>query len=396
VSPKVSYYYSKAHKKWCASFSLGTALDEKRSRRVLYAATKAEVKQKAADLIASRGGQIRPRSLKTVGEYLKAWLDAVKRSLKSTTYETNESAIRVHAKPLVNIRLDALTSAQLDDLFELLEDRNVGGGMRQKLHRVLNAAFNSAVKTGLIPNNPMTGVLYPKHRAREMTVWTSEQSQAFLKACAGDRLEALYVLALTTGMRQGELLGLQWSDIDFREKQLVIRRSIQQLKTTLNVGDPKTASSRRTLNLSDRAIAALRHRREFAWAEAAHRKRRIEKARAKDKRPPTSGRTVPAPLPVDVPWVFSVAHNGGLIHKSNLRIDSFRPLITKAGVPIIRFHDMRHTAACLMLKANIQIKVVSEMLGHSDIKVTLGIYAHVMPGMAREAVEMLDRVIFGS
>lgn len=176
----------------------------------------------------------------------------------------------------------------------------------------------------------------------------------------GDRLEALYVLAVATGLRQGELLALRWCDIDLPARTLTVQRNLVQLNGRLEITEPKTAASRRRVDLPCVAVAALE----------AHRRRR------------------PA-APHPTAFVFADA-KGGPIRKQNLVRRSFRPLLGRAGLPRIRFHDLRHTAATLLLAEGVHPKIVAERLGHSSVTITLDTYSHVLKGMQREAASKLD------
>jgi integrase len=176
----------------------------------------------------------------------------------------------------------------------------------------------------------------------------------------GNRLEALYVLAVTTGMRRGELLSLKWSDVDLRNATISIRRTLTRIDNGKRValGEPKTKKSRRTINLTARAINAVK----------AHRKRQLQEMMTL------------AELREDQGLVFAT-EAGTPINPSNLRQRSLAPLLRKAGLPHIRFHDLRHTCATLLLSQSTHPKFVQELLGHAIIAITLDTSSHVVPGM---------------
>src|SRR5205807_7025156 len=184
-----------------------------------------------------------------------------------------------------------------------------------------------------------------------------------LEAAKGDRLEALYVLAVTTGLRQGELLGLHWDDIDLAGTALRVRHTLHELNGRLWIGEPKTRRARRQVDLPAIAVVALRNHRERMMIEGH-----------------------PDEL------VFCDTR-GGPLRKSNLVRRSFLPLLKRAGLPTIRFHDLRHTAATLLLAQGVHPKIVQERLGHSQISLTLDTYSHVLPGMGREAASKLDALL---
>jgi integrase len=188
--------------------------------------------------------------------------------------------------------------------------------------------------------------------------------QALLTAARGDRFYALYVLALTTGMRQGELLALQWRDVDLDAATIAVQRSLSEVNGELHHNEPKTASGRRSITLPTMAVQALRSHRAAMLAEGHS---------AADR-------------PVFCDTI------GGWMRKQNLVRRSFRPLLIAANLPTIRFHDLRHTAATMLLEAKEHAKVVQERLGHSTISITLDTYSHVSPSMQRGAADKLDAI----
>jgi len=184
----------------------------------------------------------------------------------------------------------------------------------------------------------------------------------FLKAAQNDRLHALYVLAIATGLRQGELLGLHWDDIDMQGAASSVRRQLSEDAGVLELTEPKTDKGRRRVDLPQFAVEALRAHHERMLAEGH------------------SG-----------PWLFCDSA-GNPLRKSNLLRRSFFPLLLQAKVPRVRFHDLRHSAATLLLSQGVHPKIVQERLGHSQISLTLDTYSHVLPSMQREAAAKLDKL----
>jgi integrase len=203
-----------------------------------------------------------------------------------------------------------------------------------------------------------------------MTTLVPEDARRLLDAASGDRLEALYVLALTTGLREGELLGLKWRDVRLEERALEIRGSLQRVSAGLVVVEPKTKQSRRRVGLTDAALVALRR----------HRVRQAEERLSLGAAWPNS----------DLVFTDEV---GGPIDATKLLRNSFVPLLKTAGLGAMRFHDLRHTAATLLLGRGIHPKIVSEMLGHSQVGITLDLYSHVTPTMQREATAAMDAIV---
>ncbi|HMM43469.1 MAG TPA: site-specific integrase, partial [Thermomicrobiales bacterium] len=212
----------------------------------------------------------------------------------------------------------------------------------------------------------------PRAERREMTTLSREQVERLLAATVADRDHAIYVLAVTTGLRQGELLGLRWSDVDFDAGRLAVQRSLQrQQGKGLVFVEPKTARSRRSVTLSQRAVAALRD----------HRVRQLEERLALGSEWQ------------DVSLVFPNL-TGGPMDGPTLT-GRFKAALVLAGLPVIRFHDLRHSAATLLLEEGIHPKVVQELLGHSTITLTLDTYSHVTATMHDQAATTMDR-LFGS
>jgi integrase len=203
-----------------------------------------------------------------------------------------------------------------------------------------------------------------------MTTLTPEQVRDLLVAAQGDRLEALYVLALTTGMRQGELLALRWRDVDIDRSVLQVTATLQRTSSGLTFGEPKTKQSRRQILLTKAAMAALRQHR-IAQAEE-----RLRLGPAWD----------------DHDLVFA-NEVGRPMEARNLVGRSFARLLARAKLPSIRFHDLRHSAATLMLSQGVHPKIASEMLGHSQIGITLDLYSHVIPTMQASATAALDALL---
>jgi integrase len=214
----------------------------------------------------------------------------------------------------------------------------------------------------LVAYNAARGVDKPLVPKVEMKCWDSASVATFLKAAKADRLLGMYVLALSSGMRQGELLGLQWGDIDFAASVVTVRRSLEELSGKVRLKSTKTGNSRR-IDLPPFAVDALRDHRAAMLAEG----------------------NIAAP-------VFC-APGGGFLRKGNVYRRSFIPLVTAAEVPRIRFHDLRHTHATLLLQAGENAKVVSERLGHANIRITLGTYSHVLPTMQKGAADKLQRLL---
>ena len=307
----------------------------------------------------------------SVGEYLDRFLEDVQRgSVRESTYSRDRYLVANHAKPaLGRVRLKNVKAMHLQRLYREKLDSGLSPATVQKLHHVLHKALSQAVRWDLIIRNPADAVKAPTPTPEEMRPLSAEEARRLLEAAKGDRLEALYVIAVTTGMRRGELLGLKWSDIDLENSRLSIRRTLTRTDNGKHVelGDPKTRKSRRTIPLTPHAVEALRRHleRQLAQIEAG------------------------GDLYEDQGLVFTT-EAGTPINPSNLRQRSLAPLLKKAGLPRIRFHDLRHTCATLLLLKGVHPKFVQELLGHATIAITLDTYSHVLPGMGDQASRAME------
>jgi integrase len=240
------------------------------------------------------------------------------------------------------------------------------------IHEVFHAALQGALRLNLVLRNVSDLVDPPRMTRRTLTTLTEQQAQQLVASVAGTRWEALYVLALTTGMRMGELLALRWSDINLADGSLQIHSTLFFDAGAPYFSEPKTAHSRRRIALGRRAVDALARHRELI---------KLEEMQA-------------AARWTDLNLVFPDCQ-GRPINGKNLLRAYFRPHLAHAGLPLIRFHDLRHTAATLLLGRGVNPKVVSEMLGHSTIAITLDIYSHVVPHMQQQAASIMDDVLGG-
>ncbi len=305
----------------------------------------------------------------TVGEYLTSWLETVRYQVKPSTWRRYGNFVKGHIIPaLGKIPLSKLSAQQVQMLYTKVLNKGLSTTTVHHIHGMLHRALEDALRMALIQRNVTEMVKPPRRRHHEMAILTAEQARTMLAAVVGDRFEALYVLALTTGMRQGELFALEWKDVDWQHSTLLIRASVQEDGSKFIIAEPKTAYSRRRIGLTPMALAALQTHRERIKQEKALLGAAWETA-------------------YDLVFPNTV---GGVMIPDNFVKRNFKALLRKTGLPDIRFHDLRHTAATLMLSRGINPKVVSEMLGHSDVGITLRIYAHVLPHMQQAAVNAMQ------
>jgi len=238
------------------------------------------------------------------------------------------------------------------------------------IHAVLHRSLNHALQLGLIGRNPAQAVIKPKLQKKEMQTLTDTQVPTLLLATKGTRYEALYQLAITTGLRQGEILGLIWSDLDESTRRLHVQRQLQRLPNQgLVFTEPKSAAGRRVLILGKATVDKLREHFNLLQQQ-----RMVASERWQEN---------------DLIFPSSI---GTPMEPRNLLRD-FKSLLNKTGLPNIRFHDLRHTAAILMLQQGTHPKIVQERLGHSSISMTLDTYSHVVPSMQEEVAEGMDELV---
>jgi len=345
-------------------------------RKFFYAKTRQEAARLLTNALRDRdtGLPIVGERL-TVAQYLAQWLNDIAPGLKPRSLQRYEEDVRLRIVPACGrTPLARLTAQQVQALYTAKLSEGLSAGTVAHLHAVLRRALGEAQRLGLVQRNVATLVKAPRPARHDMHTLTPEEARRLLAVAADDRLEALYVLALTTGMRRGELLALHWADVDLEDGYVQVRYTLQHLKDgAYTFASPKTERSRRKVVLTSAAAAALRRRRttqgeERAAAGLAWR---------------------------DEDLVFTNVL-GGPLRANHVLQRQFTPLLKRARLPLIRFHDLRHTAATLLLRQGIHPKIVAEMLGHSTISMTLDIYSHVIPDMQRGAAAALDRLLGGT
>jgi integrase len=351
--------------RWEGRYSVETPLGTK--RRTVYGKTRREVVKKMAG--APREESLRMDPKVTLKDYLKRWLeDSVKDSVRPTTYHRYESIVRLHVDPILGgTRLLKLTPAKIQALYRERLDSGCSPRTVRYLHVTLHKALDQALKWQLVPANVTEAVTAPRVTREEITPLSPAQVKVFLRAVEGERLEPMFVLAVTTGMRQGELLGLKWEDVDLDEGVVRVRRTLSRDGRKIIFSPPKTAKGKRTIGLTGPSVECLRRHRALQEAE----------------RPSWSE---------DLGLVFPNAEGRPRSSRGYLT-EALRDVLKKNGLPEIRFHDLRHTCATLLLSKNVHAKLVQEMLGHATISITLDTYSHVLPSMRSEAVSAMEDLL---
>jgi integrase len=343
-------------------------------RKALYAKTQAEVRARLTAALRDRdvGLPAAGDERQTLADWLHAWLAAAKPTVRVRTWRRYEEYVRIHLIPTIGrIRLARLTPNHVQQLYARKLEEGLSAQTVRHLHAVLRRALNEAVRQGVVPRNVATIARPPKAPRHEIQVLSAAQVLTLLDSLEGDRFEALYTVALSTGMRLGELLALRWRDVDLTYGRLQVRQTLHYLRAGGYVfAEPKTSGSRRSIDLTAAALDALRR----------HRVRQNEQR-----------------LALGAAWqdndlVFP-RDDGAPAMDTSITGYHHKKILARAGLPAVRFHDLRHTAASLMLAGQVNPKVVSEILGHASVRITLDIYAHVLPGMQQSAVAALDAAL---
>jgi integrase len=363
-----SIYRRSSDGRWVAALIM-----EDGRRMVRRASSRKEAAAKLELLLKARAeGQVMAADRSTAA-FLNEWLAVVKHTVAAGTFERYEQYIRVHVIPtLGRIRLARVTPQHLQRLYQGKLAAGLSPTTVNHLHTVLHGAFAEAVRWGLLPRNVASLVRPPRKAHVDVVALTVEQAQALLVAARGNRFEALFVLALKTGMRRGELLALRWEDVDLDKGMLQVRGTLRRTREGLTFGTPKTAASRRKVVLSPTSMAALR--RHQVGQDEEHR---------------TAG-----DLWQDFGLVFPNTV-GRPMEPRDLLSDVYRPLLKRAGLPPVTFHALRHTAATLLLAEGEHPKVVQELLGHAQVSITLDRYSHMTPRLMSNAAALMDRLLDG-
>jgi integrase len=346
----------------------------KRRQRKKTFTTKREAQASLTAWLASiDNGTAVERNRQTVAEMMVYWLDTYARhNCRPKTVYDYTRIIRTPIVPTLGaIQVQKLTPDALQAFYSERLAAGCGPRTVEMCHQRLSTALKQAVRLGLVSRNVCDLVTPPRVASREMATWDGDQARRFLAVAGQSAYGPIGIVALATGLRRGELLGLRWRDVDVERRTLSIRQTVGLVGTTILAGQPKTRSGRRTIPVPADVIEALRE----------HRRRQNER------------RLALGPIWQDHDLVFAAA-NGNPINPDNLRRDYAR-LVALAGVPRIRIHGVRHTHATLALQQGANIKAVSQRLGHARTSITMDIYAHVLPEQAQDVSEKVGTVLFG-
>ena len=359
--------YQRKDGRWVASITL-----EHRKRKYFYGDTRREVQEKLkVALHEQQQGMLATGSQQSLKVYLENWLEQVYRpTVRPNTYKQFRSIVHHHLIPafghiaVQKLKAERIQAYYAQKLKEGLSPRSIA-----VIHAVLHSALENAVKWGLVSRNVSKLVTRPRFERYESQTLTGEQAMKLLEVAKGSRIEALLLVALTTGMRKGELLALRWGDLDLEKGVLYVQRTVSRIPGRGYMeSEPKTKSSRRRIMLPVVAIEALK-------GHCVNQEKVRMKAGEK-----WNERGI----------VFTNKYGGFL--RPDTVLDTLHQLLKDAGLPPMRFHDLRHSAATILFVAGVNPKVIQELLGHAKISMTLEVYSHVLPSMQQEAASKMDEV----
>lgn len=359
--------------RWVASILTGYSETGKPIRKTYVSAKRAEVAEKLKEARKQHdlGVDLTAEDL-TVESYFERWLqDAVRPTVKESTFIQYRRTVNNHIFPaLGKSKLRKLTAMQLNAFYRTKLDAKLAPATVLYMHRVIHKALDQAERWALVSRNVADLVDAPRVPATTVTAFTVEQARAFLAAVRGDRLEALYVAALTVGLRRGEALALRWEDLDLDKGTMSVRRTLTKVEGGWAFAEPKTPSSRRNIKLPAFVVDSLVEHKE------RQKKEREDAAFWSD------------------PGLVFASEVGTVIDGRNL-LAKFKSRIKAAKLEPSKFtfHGLRHSAATLMLALGVQPKVVQETLGHSRIAVTIDLYSHVLPHLQEEAAAKMDALL---
>ncbi|WP_329211445.1 site-specific integrase [Streptomyces sp. NBC_00683] len=344
--------------------------DDTRKRKTVYGATWEECDTKRQELVLrDRQGIPTPTRSAKLSEWLPYWLEEfVRNDRKKTTYAKYETHVRRYLIPHIGSkRLETLGAADVRRLLTTVTAQ-ASTATAKESHRVLRSALTAACREELVSRNVVMLVPAPRVQPRELKPWDLEQTVAFLEAARNDPLYAAFVLAAALGLRRGETLGLRWSDIDFERRTLTVRNQLQRVQKELYADSTKNRRTR-VIPVPLMCVAPLRWQR---LRQAAQRLAAGGAWHGSD-------------------YVFTT-RTGRPNEPRNLS-RSFERIAEEAKLPRIRLHDVRHGCATLLFAAGVPARVVMEILGHSQIAVTMNIYTHVSDENRREAMGHMDRLL---
>lgn len=357
--------------RWQGAVTTGRNEDGSQRRRYVYGKTRSEVSEKINELLHSinTGSYLDKRDNPTVKEWLYIWLHTYKKNnIKAKTFDQYEGIIRVHLAPTIGeYKLLELKEDKLQQLYNKLYDEGMSARTIQLINVVLHSALKKAMKLGFLLRNVCENVELPKQIKKERRVLSPEEQKILLKELKKTEEGEIYIFALFTGMRRGEVLALTWDDVDMENCIIKVTKGLSRVKTYVNTGDktklvvsePKTETSKRIIPIVDCLIPLLKKQKEKSY-----------------------GNEMNLVFPSDA---------GGYIDSGNYN-RKFYKVIKRAGLPKANPHSLRHSFATRALEAGIDLKTTQELLGHSSIDVTANLYTHALMEHKKKEIQKLKTV----
>lgn len=318
-------------------------------------------------LVKVENGDYFKASDMNIREFLDHWISIYKSNIAASTYQRYKEFNKNITSEIGGLKLSKLKPIHIQNMYKNLED-NLSSGTVLKIHRMFHLALKHAVNWQMINNNPTNYVTAPKRNKFEVKVWDADTANSFLENIYGTNLYIPVMLALTTGMREGEIAALKWNNINFKEHFISVTHNFQRVGNNYELKPPKTAKSKRNISMLDLTFKSLK----------TYRKSQIKNMLKSKTTYSDEG--------------FVCAWDDGRPYRPHYIADMFRSSVKNLGYPVIRFHDLRHTHATILLSKGVNPKIVSERLGHSTVSITLDIYSHVLPNIQKEAVEKLNSI----
>jgi len=307
----------------------------------------------------------------TLGDFILQWLEIHKTTLATKTALQYEQLVQNYIVPQIGkIKLRELRLDRVEAHYIALQENGLGSRSVRFVHAILHKSLNDAIRRGYVGYNAAQGAIKPRSEMKEMIFLDTDEVLQFLITTQESPYNALYTLAIKTGMRKGELLALKWSDLNWQSGTILVQRQVQRIKGQgLEFRPPKTRAGRRAIQLGEKTLETLR--------------KQLERCKLLKSVEGDNWKEINLIFPSTV---------GTPLGGSNISRD-FKKQLKKAGIKNIRFHDLRHTAASLMLNNGVPVLVVSKILGHSKTSTTLDIYGHLIPTMQENAARIMDEIV---
>jgi integrase len=370
----------RADGRWEANISLGWK-NGKRHRVSYYGRTRQEVQLALNKALHNKehGLPVGIDKRLTVSAFLTEWLEtSVRPAVAPRTYESYELTVRLHLAPNIgHVRLHQLSAQGVQRLLNAKRETGLSARTVAYMRVVLRTALKQAMEWDLVARNVAAMAKPPKAESPKFAILSADGARSLLEAAKSDRLGAIFSVAIACGLRKGEILGLRWSDVDLQARKLSVRQSVQRLSRkltgeatgSLRAAEPKTKSSIRTITIPDSIVALLR----------AHRVRQIEARLIAGSQWKESGLVFTS--------VVGTAIDPSIVNSH------LKSVLAKAGLPAIRFHDLRHSAASFMVDQGVHLRAVMAVLGHSSIRITADTYAHPSEDMMRSAADSMESIL---